>query len=119
MKHHFAIAHACMCMYTNKRLYSVIASLAPFKEQFRASAECDTKNTWGIEPLCAVIIVKICARADSSCTMVEKRLQQPLQVLGAELKTSPSCYFVTEELHYHYEALVSTKIMHRCCGKSL
>ena len=35
-----------MHMYTDKRLYSVIASLAPFKERFRASAGCNTKNTY-------------------------------------------------------------------------
>ena len=92
-----------MRMYTNKQLYSVIANLAPFKERFRASAGCNTKNTWGIEPLHTVIVIKICARADSNCT-AEKWLQRPLQVFGAELKTFPSCYFVTEELRYHYEA---------------
>ena len=104
-----------MRMYTNKWLYSVIACLASFKERFRASAGCNMKNTWGIEPLHTVIVIKICARADSSCTTAEKQLRQPLQVFGAELKTFPSCYFVKEELHYHYEARVSPKKCLKLC----
>ena len=104
-----------MRMYTNKRLYSVIASLVPFKERFRASARCNTKNTRGTEPLHNVIVIKICARADSNCTMEEKRLRRPLQVFGTELKTFPSCYFVTEELRYHYEARVPTKECLKLC----
>ena len=36
-----------MRMYTNKRLYSVIASLAAFKERFRVAAGCNTKNARG------------------------------------------------------------------------
>ena len=39
-----------MHMYTNKWLHSVLASLAPFKERFRATAGCNTKNAYGIEP---------------------------------------------------------------------
>ena len=36
-----------MRMYTNKWLYSDLASLAPFKERFRAAAGCNTKNAYG------------------------------------------------------------------------
>ena len=35
-----------MCMYTSKRLYSVLASFAPFKERFRAAAGCNAKNAY-------------------------------------------------------------------------
>ena len=106
-----------MRMYTNKWLYSVIASLAPFKERFQASAGCNTKNTWGTEPLHTVIVIKICTRADLNCTKAEKRLQRPLQVFGAELKTFPLLlhYIVTEELRYHYEARVPTKKLLKIC----
>ena len=38
---------ACMHMYTNKQLCSVIASLAPSKERFRPSAGCNTKEYLG------------------------------------------------------------------------
>ena len=47
--------------------------------------------------------------------MADKRLRRPLLVFGAELKTFPSCYFVTEELRYHYEARVPTKICLKLC----
>ena len=60
------------------------------------------------------IVIKICARADWSCTTAEKQLQQPLQVFSAELKIFPSCYFVMEELRYHYEARVPTKCLTLC-----
>ena len=56
-----------MRMYTNKWLYSVIASLAAFKERFRVAAGCNTKNARGIEPLHALITIKIRATADSNC----------------------------------------------------
>ena len=93
-----------MRMYTNKRLYSVIASLAPFKERFRVAAGCNTKNARGIEPLHTLITTKIRVTADSTCQTARKRLQRPLQVFGAEHKTFCSCYFVAEDLRYHYEA---------------
>ena len=63
-----------MRMYTNKRLYSVLASLAPFKERFQAAAGCNTKNAYGIEPLHTLIAIRICARVNSSCIMAEKQL---------------------------------------------
>ena len=63
-----------MRMYTNKRLYSVLASFAPFKERFRAAAGCNTKNVYGIEPLHTLIAIRIRARADSSCITAEKQL---------------------------------------------
>ena len=47
--------------------------------------------------------------------MAKKRLQWPLQVFSAELKTIPSCYFVKEELCYHYEARVPTKKCLKLC----
>ena len=47
--------------------------------------------------------------------MAEKWLRWPLQVFGAELKTFPSCYFVTEELCYHYDAQVPTKKCLKLC----
>ena len=56
-----------MRMYTNKRLYSVIASLAAFKERFRVAAGCNTKNARGIEPLHTLITTKIRVTADSTC----------------------------------------------------
>ena len=56
-----------MRMYTNKRLYSVIASLAVFKERFRVAAGCNTKNARGIEHLHTLITTKIRATADSTC----------------------------------------------------
>ena len=89
-----------MRMYTAKRLYSVIASLAPFKGRFRASAGCNMKNTLKIEPLHILIMIKSCTRVDSSCQMAEKQLRRPLQVFGAELKTFRSSYFMPEELRY-------------------
>ena len=66
IKCHFTIARACVRMYTNKQLYSVIASLAPLKERFRVAAGCNTKNALKIEALHTLIVIKICARADSS-----------------------------------------------------
>ena len=55
-------------MYTNKRLYSVIASLAAFKERFRVAAGCNTKNARGIEPLHTLITTKI--RANSGLDLL-------------------------------------------------
>ena len=63
-----------MRMYTNKRLYSVLARLAPFKELFRAAAGCNTKNAYGIQPLNTPITIRKCARADWSCITAEKQL---------------------------------------------
>ena len=82
----------CMRMYTNKQLYSVIASLAPLKERFRVAAGCNTKNALKIEALHTLIVIKICARADSSFRTAEMQLLQPIQVFGSELKTFRSCY---------------------------
>ena len=65
---------ACMPMYTNKWLYSVLASFAPFKERFQAAAGCNTKNAYGIEALNTLIVIRIRARADSSCITAEKQL---------------------------------------------
>ena len=67
-----------MHMYTNKWLCSVVARLAPFEERFPASAGCNTKKTWGIEPLHTLMAIKICARADLSCITAEKLLRRPL-----------------------------------------
>ena len=44
--------------------------------------------------------------------MAEKRLQRPLLVFGAELKTF---YFVTEEIRYHYDTRVPTKKCLKLC----
>ena len=73
-----------MRVYTNKRLYSVPANLAPVKERFRAAAGCNTKNVYGIEPLHTLIAIRIFARGDLSCIMVEKQLRQYLKVFCAE-----------------------------------
>ena len=63
-----------MRMYTNKRLYSVLASFAPFKERFRSAAGCNMKSAYGIEPLHTLIAIRIRARPDSSCITAERQL---------------------------------------------
>ena len=59
--------HAYSCIYTNKWLYSVIASLAPSNNDSKLLLGTIQRVLEGIEPLHTLIAIKIYTTADSSC----------------------------------------------------